>query len=191
MTAERAIGPAVCLLGISGSLRTGSHNRRLLHAAAHELPPGARLELWDGLRRVPPFDPDDDREPALPAVQALRNAFAAADGVLIATPEYNHSLPGQLKNALDWASRPRVGNVLDGKPVAVIGASPGAYGAVWAQAETRKILAAIGARVIDSELAVGNARHAFADDHRLADPELRSRLAEIVGELAQVAGVAG
>lgn len=181
----------VRLLGISGSLRAGSHNRRLLRAAAHDLPPGARLELWDGLRRVPPFDPDDDGEPAPPAVQALRNALAAADGVLIATPEYNHSLPGQLKNALDWASRPRVGNVLDGKPVAVIGASPGAYGAVWAQAETRKILAAIGARVIDSELAVGNARHAFADDHRLADPELRSRLAEIVGELAQVAGVAG
>src|SRR5205809_6147511 len=145
------------VLGISGSLRRGSHNTALLRAAAELLPDGSELELWDGLRAVPPYDEDDDIEPAPAAVAELRDAIAGADALLFATAEYNHSIPGQLKNALDWVSRPHATNPLRNKPVAVIGASIGAFGGVWAQAELRKVLKAIGGRVVDAELAVPHA----------------------------------
>ena len=156
-------GVAMRILGISGSLRRDSHNTALLRAAAEHLPAGVELELWDGLRDVPPYDQDDDVEPAPAAVAALRAAVAGADAVLIATPEYNHSIPGALKNALDWASRPFATNAFRGKPVAVIGASAGLFGAVWAQAELRKVLAAMGARVVEGEVAVGQAAEKFRD----------------------------
>lgn len=113
------------LLGIAGSLRRGSLNRRLLVAARHELPPGISLRTWDGLAAVPPFDEDAEDGPEPVAVAELRAVIAAADGVLIATPEYNGSLPGQLKNALDWASRPYGAAALSGRPVGVVGAGPG------------------------------------------------------------------
>ena len=145
------------VLAISGSLRSDSHNTALLRAAAEEAPAGVELELWDGLKQIPPYDADDDLVPGPPAVEALRDAVRAADAVLIATPEYNSSVPGALKNALDWASRPLATNAFRNKPVAVIGASTGAFGAVWAQAELRKALAAMGARVAEVELAVGHA----------------------------------
>ena len=128
------------VLGISGSLRRDSYNSGLLRAAADLLPSGATLEVFDGLKAIPPYDADDDVEPAPAPVQALREAIAGADAVLIATPEYNASIPGVLKNALDWASRPHATNPLRGKPAAVIGASTGMFGAVWAQADARKIL---------------------------------------------------
>jgi len=175
------------ILGISGSLRRGSHNRSLLRAAAKLLPPGVELEIYDGLGELPPYDPDRDVEPAHPAVARLRGAIASADGVLIATPEYNGSIPGLLKNALDWASRPFPDNALRGKPVAVIGASTGVFGAVWAQAETRKVLGIIGADVIDHELPVGQADTAFADGE-LVEPEQRAVLAGLVNVLAARAG---
>jgi chromate reductase, NAD(P)H dehydrogenase (quinone) len=145
------------VLGISGSLRRDSYNTALLRAARDRLPGGVELELWDGLKAVPPYDEDDDTDRAPAAVAALRAAIADADAVLISTPEYNSSIPGHLKNALDWVSRPLAGNPLRNKPVAVIGASTGAFGAVWAQAELRKVLGTIGARVVESELAVGHA----------------------------------
>jgi chromate reductase len=170
------------VLGISGSLRDGSHNTRLLRAAAELLPPSAELVVFDGLREIPPYDADDDGPLAPPAVRRLREAIAEADAVLIATPEYNSSIPGVLKNALDWASRPFADNVLRNKPVAVMGASTGMFGAVWAQAETRKVLTAIGARVLDAELPVGQADEAFRGDS-LADPELEEHLSEILAEL--------
>jgi chromate reductase, NAD(P)H dehydrogenase (quinone) len=107
--------------------------------------------------------------------------------VLIATPEYNSSIPGQLKNALDWASRPFPDNVLRNKPVAVIGASTGSFGAVWAQAEVRKVLGSIGARVVDVELPVAGAEEAFGGN-QLADEELQRRLARILAELVEAAG---
>src|SRR5438067_6073730 len=178
---------ALRILGISGSLRRGSHNANLLRAAAEQLPPGVELEVFDGLRELPPYDPDLDVEPADPAVARLREAIADADGVLIATPEYNGSLPGLLKNALDWASRPFPDNALRGKPVAVIGASTGLFGAVWAQAETRKILGVIGADVLDGELPVGQADTAFADGE-LVEPEQRAVLRGLVNVLAARAG---
>jgi chromate reductase, NAD(P)H dehydrogenase (quinone) len=172
------------VLGISGSLRRDSHNTRLLRAAASELPPGAELELFPWLKAVPPYDEDDDVEPAPPGVSALREAIASADALLIATPEYNGSIPGQLKNAIDWASRPFPDNVLRGKPVGVIGSSPSMFGAVWAQAELRKVLGATGARVIDRELPLPRAAEAFDADGRLLNDEVRSGLRSLLGELA-------
>jgi chromate reductase len=179
------------VLGISGSLRRDSHNTKLLRAAAALLPPGAELELWEGLKAVPPYDADDDTgEPRPWILRSLAGAIADADVVLFATPEYNHSLPGQLKNALDWLSRPLASSPLRDKPVAVVGASTGLFGAVWAQAELRKVLGAIGARVVDRELPVGLADDAFGEDGRLADEEqelvLADLLAELVNELQPV-----
>jgi chromate reductase len=176
------------ILGISGSLRRGSHNTSLLRAAARLLPPGVELELYDGLRALPPYDSDHDVEPADAAVARLREAITAADGLVIATPEYNGSIPGALKNALDWASRPFPDNSLRGKPVVVIGASTGLFGAVWAQAETRKVLGVIGADVIDGELPVGQAESAFGDDGELIDREQQMALADLVNVLAARAG---
>ena len=167
------------VLAFSGSLRSDSYNTKLLRAAARLLPDGAELELWDRLKEVPPYDEDDDVESAPAAVAALRAAIAGADALLFATPEYNSSIPGQLKNALDWVSRPLAKNPLRGKPVAVVGASTGAFGAVWSQAELRKVLGAMGARVVEGDVAVGHAPTRFEGDH-LVDTELREQLAEIV-----------
>jgi chromate reductase, NAD(P)H dehydrogenase (quinone) len=177
------------VLGISGSLRRHSFNTELLQAAAALLPPGAVLEPFDGLKAIPPYDADDDREPAPEPVRRLRAAIDAADAVLIATPEYNASIPGVLKNALDWASRPHATNVLRGKPVAVVGASTGMFGAVWAQAEARKVLGTIGARVIDRELPVSEAPERFDMEGRLTDPDLEGQLAEIASELVEAATI--
>jgi chromate reductase, NAD(P)H dehydrogenase (quinone) len=174
------------VLGISGSLRRDSHNTALLHAAAELLPDGIQLELWDGLKAVPPYDEDDDADPAPAAVADLRGAIAGADAILFATPEYNHSLPGQLKNALDWASRPLATNPLRNKPVAVVGASTGAFGAVWSQAELRKVLAATGARVVEGDVAAGHAHTKFDEEGRLTDDDLLAQLAEVVDALVTV-----
>jgi chromate reductase len=173
------------ILGISGSLRRDSHNTRLLRAAAGLLPPGAELELFDGLKAVAPFDADDEDAPFRPrGVDELRSAIEGADALLIATPEYNHSIPGVLKNAIDWASRPVATAALSNKPVAVIGASTGMFGAVWAQAETRKALAGAGARVLDRELPVGSADEQFHPlDGDLLDPDLEAALGGILLEL--------
>jgi len=171
------------VLGISGSLRGDSYNTTLLRAAAELLPPPVELEIFEGLKSVEPYDEDDDRGRGPVGARRLREAIESADAILIATPEYNSSLPGQLKNALDWASRPKGENALWGKPVAVVGASTGMFGAVWSQAEARKVLGAAGARVIDEELPVGHAHEAFTPAGRLEDPELRERYAEILAEV--------
>jgi chromate reductase, NAD(P)H dehydrogenase (quinone) len=177
------------VLGISGSLRRESHNTRLLRAAASELPPGASFELFDGLAELPAFCEDIDVEPAHEPVARLREAIDAADALLIATPEYNASIPGVLKNAIDWASRPFPDNVLRGKPVVVIGASTGLFGAVWAQAELRKVLKHTGALVLEDELPVGLADGAFTEAGELAERELRERLAALVEALCNVGRV--
>lgn len=170
------------ILAVSGSLRADSYNAQLLRAAQELAPAGIELTLYEDLAAVEPFDQDDERDAPAEA-QAFRDAIAAADAVLFATPEYNSSIPGQLKNALDWASRPTVREgALWSKPVAVIGASTGSFGAVWAQAELRKVLSAAGARVAEAELAVGRAAEHFADGN-LVDPDLRRGLAEAVETL--------
>src|SRR3989440_10470003 len=169
------------VLGISGSLRRDSHNTKLLRAAGELVEAeGAEFEVFDGLKAIPPYDEDDDVGDGPAAVARLREAIAGADAVLFATPEYNSSIPGVLKNAVDWASRPIATNPLRNKPVAVIGASTGMFGAVWAQAELRKVLAATGARVAEAELAVGHAQTRFDEQGRLTDHEIRERLQEVV-----------
>jgi chromate reductase len=180
--------PAMKILGISGSLRRGSHNTSLLRAAAQSLPSGVELELYDGLADLPHYDADLDVEPAPEPVAHLRDAIAEADAVLISTPEFNGSIPGALKNALDWASRPFPDSALKGKPVAVVGASTGLFGAAWAQAEVRKVLGIIGADTITEELPVGQAHTAFGDDGHLTEPDLRGALDELLGVLAARAG---
>ena len=171
------------ILGICGSLRRGSHNRTLLRAARAELPAGVDLVEWDGLGGLPAFNEDLERTPP-PSVRAFLGFVADADALLIATPEYNASVPGVLKNALDWASRPHATNVFRGKPVAVVGASTGLFGAVWAQAELRKVLSAMGARVADIEVAVGRAQNRFDADGRLVDDEVREQLRDALASLA-------
>ena len=178
------------ILGISGSLRRGSHNTKLLRVAGELLPPEAELVVFDGLEAVPPYNEDRDTEDPPAAAERLRDAIAQADAVLFATPEYNGSMPGQLKNALDWASRPHRTSALWGKPVAVIGASSGMYGAVWAQADLRKALGVAGARVVDVEVAVGRAGERLDEAGRLVDGELRDELRAAVETLAAEAAPA-
>ena len=166
------------LLGISGSLRADSLNAQLLRLAVEGLPDDFEFELYEGLAEIPPYDHDlEDLQPD--AVEHLKEAIADADAILVATPEYNGSIPGQLKNALDWVSRPIKESPIRSKPVAVIGASTGAFGAVWAQRELKKVLGLMGARVIDVELPVAKA------DRRLdaADTDLREQLDSVLREL--------
>jgi chromate reductase, NAD(P)H dehydrogenase (quinone) len=170
------------ILGISGSLRRGSHNRRLLRVAGEALPPGVVLVEWDGLAGIPAFDEDEELTPPFPVARFLSD-MAEADALLIATPEYNASVPGALKNALDWVSRPLATNAMRNKPVAVVGASAGIFGAVWAQAEVRKVLGAMGARVADGEVIVGHAMDRFDGDGRLNDPNLEQQVRELAGAL--------
>lgn len=177
------------IVGICGSLRRESFNRRLLEAARALLPPPAQLVVWDELAAVPPFNEDDEPRPPAP-VERFRTVLAEADGVLIATPEYNGSIPGQLKNALDWASRPRRACVLDRKPVAVIGASPTPFGAVRAQAELRKVLKTSGAQPLEDGLAVPRAPQLLSADGPLLDADLRGELSALLGALTAAAGQA-
>jgi chromate reductase len=171
------------VLGVSGSLRRDSFNSALLRAAAERLPGGAELVEYEGLADVPPYDEDVERAGAPAAVETLRAAVRNADAVLVATPEYNSSIPGQLKNALDWVSRPAGKSALNGKPAAVIGASTGMFGAVWAQAELRKVLGAMGGRVVEAELPVGHARELLVGDRLELSPEQSHQLEEILAEL--------
>lgn len=176
------------VLGLSGSLRRDSHNGQLLQAAGELLPAGVKLATYDGIRELPHYDADLPHIPACDPVERLRAAVREADAVLVATPEYNHSIPGALKNALDWLSRPLADSPLRGKPVAVIGGSTGIFGAVWAQAEARKVLAAIGARVLDRELPIPNIDEQFDTDGRLLDEALVQSLGETLNELLAQAG---
>jgi chromate reductase len=184
------------VLGISGSLRRDSFNGALLRAAAERLPAGAELVEFERLGEIPPYDEDVEAAARmaearsdgagfaeLDAVRELRAAIRAADAVLIATPEYNHSIPGQLKNALDWASRPAGESALGGKPAAVIGASTGMFGAVWAQAELRKVLGAMGGRVIEAELPVAHAAELRDGDRLQLDPDQSAQLTELLAQL--------
>ena len=174
------------VLGISGSLRRGSHNTQLLRGARQLLPAGVEFELFERLGEIPPYNEDEEHR-VPPAVAALKAAIADADAVLIATPEYNGSIPGQLKNALDWVSRPPTQTPLRGKPAAVLGASTSLFGAVWAQAELRKVLSTIGARVVDRELPIPQALEALGEDGLPRDPEARDVMRGTLGELLELA----
>jgi chromate reductase, NAD(P)H dehydrogenase (quinone) len=172
------------ILAVSGSLRAGSHNTQLLEAAAEAAPEGVEVEIWDGLAGLPLYDQDREAVEAPPAVRTLREAWSAADAILFATPEYNGSVPGGLKNAIDWASRPVREAALTNKTVAVVGASTGQFGAMWAQADLRKILGIAGARVVGDELPVTRAHEKFDAQGRLVDAELFERLRGVLETLA-------
>jgi chromate reductase len=182
------------VLAISGSLRADSYNTGLLRALAEEAPEGVEVVIWQGLKEIPPYDADDDVVPGPVTVDAFRELVRESDAVFFATPEYNSSVPGALKNALDWASRPLATNAFRNKPVAVVGASAGAFGAVWAAAELRKVLGAMGARVAEAELAVGHAHEKFDDAGRLVDDDVRDGLRDalevLVAEASPVSAAA-
>jgi chromate reductase len=171
------------VLAISGSLRDASNSTALLRALREEAPEGVEVVLWDGLKSMPPYDQDDDVFPAPAAPAAFRELVREADAVFFATPEYNSSVPGALKNALDWGSRPLATNAFRNKPVAVISSSAGAFGGVWAAAELRKVLGAMGARVVEADLSVGHAHEKLDDQGRLADDDVRVGLGEALQTL--------
>lgn len=172
------------VLGITGSLRRDSYNHALLREAAERLPAGAELVEFDQLGEIPPYDADLEELATPEPVEALRQAMREADAVLVATPEYNHSIPGVLKNALDWASRPAGQSALTGTPAAVVGASTGMFGAVWAQAETRKVLGAVGGRVVERELPVARAAELYRDGRLELSSEQSEQLEDLLAELA-------
>jgi chromate reductase len=173
----------VRVLAISGSLRDASHNTALLRALRAEAPAGVEVEVWDGLKEIPPYDADDDVVPGPAPVETFRELVREADAVFFATPEYNSSVPGALKNALDWGSRPLATNSFRNKPVAVISSSAGAFGGVWAAAELRKVLGAMGSRVTEAELSVGHAQEKFDEHRRLVDDDVRQGLRDALETL--------
>ena len=164
------------VLGVSGSLRAGSYNSLLLEEAATSAPGGVDVELLDAslIAELPAYDQDLDLEGDVPvSVRRLREAWAEADAILFATPEFNGSVPGGLKNAVDWASRPRGEAALLNKTVGVVGASTGQFGALWAQNDLRRILGIAGARVVGEALPVARAQEGFSEATRDA---LRAQL---------------
>jgi chromate reductase len=173
------------VLGIPGSLRGGSYNRRLLEAARELAPDGIEVEVFD-LAGIPLYDADLDTDEARPgAVERLKASIGRADAVLFATPEYNHSLPGVLKNAIDWASRPAGGSPLRGKPVAMMGASPGTIGTARAQLHLESVLLATLARPLPHPgVLVGGAKEKFDADGRLVHEATRLFLRRFLEELS-------
>ncbi len=173
------------ILAISGSLRAASHNTALLRAAAAGAPEGVEIELYEGLEQLPPYNEDRDTDTPPAEVARLRREIDEADGLLISTPEYNGTVPGQIKHLVDWGSRPHGrGSSLWGKPVAVIGASVTDYGALWAQDHLRKALGLAGARALETDLPVARAHERIDANGELTDADTLERLAGIVNELA-------
>jgi chromate reductase, NAD(P)H dehydrogenase (quinone) len=163
------------ILAVSGSLRESSFNTSLLRAAVEAAPEAIELELWEGLGELPLYDEDLEAD-APKSVRRLREDWAAADAILFSTPEYNGSVPGGLKNAIDWASRPKLEAALRNKPVAVVGASTGQFGALWAQQDLKRILGIAGARVVGTEIPVARAHERVDPEGRLLDGEVFAQL---------------
>ncbi len=167
------------LIGISGSLRQGSFNTALLRAAGDLMPDGATLEIRS-IAEIPLYNGDLEQRDGVPAaVTALKEAIAAADGLLIATPEYNNSIPGVLKNTIDWLSRPAsdIPRVFGAKPVALMGASPGPFGTILGQSAWLPVFKTLGAQLWSGErLLVSRAREAIGQDGSLTDEKIRERL---------------
>jgi len=173
------------ILGLAGSLRRASYNRGLIRAAIESAPSGLRIEAFD-LADVPMYNQDVEEAGEPGSVVALKRAIAEADALLVATPEYNHGVPGVLKNAIDWASRPRATSPLHDKSVAVMGASPGRGSTARAQAQLREAFVFTGAYVMPlPALLVGAAASHFHGDGNLTDPEVREALVELVEALRQ------
>ena len=179
------------IAAIAGSLRAGSWARSLLRAIAKQVPPNVGLRVWDGLEAVPPFNEDTESGPAPFAVAELRQLIERSDVLLIATPEYNTSIPGVLKNALDWASRPYKASVLENKPVVAIGTSPLPTGAASALSDLQRVLMAIHAQVIEAELAIPQVHTRIDTEGRIPDPELAARIRQLVVKVVQHVSTGG
>jgi chromate reductase len=162
------------VLGISGSLRRGSFNTAALRAARELAPAGMEIEIYEGLREIPPYDDDVRQGQGYPApAEDLRARIKAADALLIATPEYNYSVPGVLKNAIDWASRPPE-QPFDGKPIAIMGASPGPLGSARAQYHLRQMFVFLNGMVLNRpEVMIAQANTRFDAEGRLTDEKTR------------------
>jgi len=173
----------VRILGIAGSLRAGSFNRKLLNNAVQLVPAGAKLEIYD-LHGIPVFSEDDEKNP--PAkVSDFKARIRASDAILFATPEYNYSVPGGLKNAIDWASRPYGDSAWLGKPAAIIGASVGRMGSARAQYHLRQICVYLQVEVLNSpEVMISSAHENFDSAGKLTHESSREALAELLKALA-------
>jgi chromate reductase len=177
----------VRVVGIAGSLRQGSYNRALLRAAIELAPADLRIEPFDRLGELPLYDADAEARGVPDAVAALKTAMRQADGILIATPEYNHSIPGVLKNAIDWASRPAGQAAYDGKPIGIIGATPGRGATIRAQAALRQSLGADALLLGKPEVLIAQAAGKFDSEGRLTDePTIRVLRAFLVAFAAWV-----
>ena len=172
----------VNVLGFAGSLRAGSYNRALLRAAAEVVPEGARLEIFD-LEGIPPFN--QDLESSMPQkVKEFKAKIRSADAILIATPEHNYSIPGVLKNAIDWASRPYGDNSFDSKPVAVMSASTGMLGGARAQYHLRQVFVFLNMYPLNKpEVLVASANQKFDEKGRLVDEKTREKIKELLEAL--------
>ena len=170
------------VLGIAGSLRNASYNRGLLRAAQELAPDGMELELYD-IRDLPYYDGDVEAGGAPEPVHRLRDAIRAADAVLFTTPEYNRGTSGVLKNAIDWASRPPRQSALDGKPVALMGATTGISGTANAQRQVREALLFPGAQTLPEEVLVARGGEKFDEDGNLTDPETRAEVRVLLERL--------
>ncbi len=176
------------IVGVAGSLRQGSYNRALLRAAQQLAPVAMQIRIHD-LSEIPLFSEDVERAGIPPAVARLRGAVAEADGFLVATPEYNHGVPGVMKNAFDWLSRPPGKSVLDGKPSAIMGASPGITGTARAQSQLRQSFVFTNTPVLlQPEVLVGRAHEKFGSGGRLTDDTTRKFLGRFLEEFASWVG---
>jgi NAD(P)H-dependent FMN reductase len=172
----------VNVLVLVGSLRAASVNRQIAELAAEQAPDGVTVTVFDGLGELPFYNEDIDTVDVPAPVVALRDAAADADAALVVTPEYNGSIPGVLKNAIDWLSRPWGNGALKGKPLAVIGAALGQYGGVWAQDETRKSFGIAGPRVVES-ITLAVPMKSLDGKHPRESADLVQRLREVIGKL--------
>ena len=174
------------VLGIAGSLRRGSYNRALLRAAVDLAPDGMRIEVWDRLREIPPFNADVEAEGDPEPVADLKRAITAAHALLIVTPEYNYGVPGVLKNAIDWASRPPGESPLGGKPAGILGATPGQTGTARAQLALRQSFVFTNTPVLlRPEVLVNKAGEKFDEEGRLTDEKTREYVRKLLEALAE------
>jgi len=181
--AQNQDSAAANVLVLVGSLRAASINKQLAELAVESAPDGVTLQLFDRLGELPHYNEDIDTEDVAEPVQALRAAAAAAGAALVVTPEYNGSIPGVLKNAIDWLSRPWGDSALKDKPVAVIGTALGGFGGVWAHDETRKSFGIAGPRVID-DVKLSIPSKTLEDKHPRENAEVAAGVREVVGKLA-------
>ena len=172
----------IIILGFAGSLRKDSYNKALLHAASELVPKDAKLEIFD-LEAIPPFNQDlEDRMPQ--KVKEFKAKIRAVNALLIATPEHNYSVPGVLKNAIDWASRPYDDNSFEGKPVAIMSASPGMLGGARAQYHLRQVLVSLNMHAINRpEVIVASADEKIDENGNLTDEETRKRIRQLLESL--------